>query len=212
MRSRTASINTVSFFAFQDIITSVVGIFVLITLIMMLELVQTKVGASGGVESVPAEVMAQLEELESEVAQLRQVHEKLQANAQKIADRNSFTLEQELATLTSQQRELDDELQDAIKRTEKLNKQLGEREASWETANGTRKRNWLKSAKKPSCLPMLSTRRSKPVLFLRRSSFDLPRSNGSRSIPGACRARTRCGRGNRCSNRRDGAIYSHISH
>jgi hypothetical protein len=40
-RRRRTQGSGVSFFAFQDIITSVVGIFVLIMLIMVLELVQT---------------------------------------------------------------------------------------------------------------------------------------------------------------------------
>lgn len=124
MRSRKSSINTVSFFAFQDIITSVVGIFVLITLIMILELVETKIGSKSSRVTVPAEMIARVAEMEQEVAKLGQLHERLQANAHVAAGRNAFTIEEELAALTRQQRDIDSELNVAVTRSEKLKKQL----------------------------------------------------------------------------------------
>lgn len=126
MRSRKSSINTVSFFAFQDIITSVVGIFVLITLIMILELVETKIGSKSSRVTVPAEMIARVEEMEQEVAKLGQLHERLQANANVAAGRNAFTIEEELAALTRQQRDIDSELNVAVTRSEKLKKQLAD--------------------------------------------------------------------------------------
>lgn len=130
MRTRRAAINTVSFFAFQDIITSVVGIFVLITLIMILELVQTKIGSAGQHASVSAIQLKQLEELEQEVAKLATVQSNLQAKAHKAATNNAFTLEEELSSLNRQQQEIDDELKAAIRRTSKLEEQLRNAESN----------------------------------------------------------------------------------
>ncbi len=77
MSRRKAQGPSVSFFAFQDIITSVVGIFVLITLIMMVDLV-TKTSSSakvhGAVEdtysSALNDLQDQLSKLETRSAQL----------------------------------------------------------------------------------------------------------------------------------------------
>jgi hypothetical protein len=81
---RKASGPSVSFFAFQDIITSVVGIFVLITLIMMVELVQRKGSTPASTKlledshsSVIADLMLQVEKLESRSKKLDSISTKI---------------------------------------------------------------------------------------------------------------------------------------
>ena len=86
MSRRKAQGPSVSFFAFQDIITSVVGIFVLITLIMMVDLVRRK-GASRATEHLVedtfsgaiADLEMQLEKLESRSKQLDSITAKIGA-------------------------------------------------------------------------------------------------------------------------------------
>jgi small-conductance mechanosensitive channel len=58
---------TVSFFAFQDIITSVVGVLVLVTLIMVLELTQQTVEAKSKDEMVRDTLSESLKSLEEEI-------------------------------------------------------------------------------------------------------------------------------------------------
>ncbi len=84
MSRRKASGPSVSFFAFQDIITSVVGIFVLITLIMMVELVQRKGSTPASTKlledshsSVIADLMLQVEKLESRSKKLDSISTKI---------------------------------------------------------------------------------------------------------------------------------------
>jgi adenylosuccinate synthase len=81
---RKASGPSVSFFAFQDIITSVVGIFVLITLIMMVELVQRKGSTPASTtllvdshSSVIADLVLQVEKLESRSKKLDSISTKI---------------------------------------------------------------------------------------------------------------------------------------
>lgn len=63
---------SVSFFAFQDIITAVVGIFILIILILALELAQRVEAASSGEVANIAPVAEAIETLEREVERLRE--------------------------------------------------------------------------------------------------------------------------------------------
>lgn len=84
MSRRKASGPSVSFFAFQDIITSVVGIFVLITLIMMVELVQRKGPTPASKKlledshsSVIADLMLQVEKLESRSKKMDSISTKI---------------------------------------------------------------------------------------------------------------------------------------
>ena len=69
---RRANGPAVSFFAFQDIITSVVGIFVLITIIMMIELVSKKVEGQSTGKRVADTLSASLKSLESDIVEMRQ--------------------------------------------------------------------------------------------------------------------------------------------
>ena len=97
MGKRRATSNSVSFFAFQDIITSVVGIFVLITLIMALELAQTVESASEtSSEGVSAELLASLASLEEGIEQMQAEFDALSSNQNASSGLNRFNREQAL--------------------------------------------------------------------------------------------------------------------
>lgn len=87
----------VSFFAFQDIITSVVGIFVLITLIMVVELAQT-VSDTGGSTSgnISREILETLATLEKEVSDLQAQFDNQTAAHAKSAGTNRFNRDDQL--------------------------------------------------------------------------------------------------------------------
>lgn len=108
---------TVSLFAFQDIITSVVGIFVLITLIMVLELAQTVADAgTATMESVSKALLDSLAMMELEVDQLQAEYDQLSEARGKMAGNNRFNREQRLADA---QRQIGQKKQ-AIERTIEL--------------------------------------------------------------------------------------------
>ncbi len=97
MGRRKAASNSVSFFAFQDIITSVVGIFVLITLIMALELAQTMENASeASSEGVSAELLASLASLQVGVEQMQGEFDALSSTQGATSGLNRFNREQAL--------------------------------------------------------------------------------------------------------------------
>lgn len=126
---------TVSLFAFQDIITSVVGIFVLITLIMVLELAQTVADAGAAtMESVSQAMLDSLAMLEQEVDQLQAEYDQLSQAQDKMAGSNRFNREQQLSA--AQQRlaqakqaierriELTEETQQSLVDAKKIEEQL----------------------------------------------------------------------------------------
>lgn len=97
MGRRRAASNSVSFFAFQDIITSVVGIFVLITLIMALELAQTVEDASEASSAgVSAELLASLASLEDGIEQMQAEFDALSSTQSASFGLNRFNREQAL--------------------------------------------------------------------------------------------------------------------
>lgn len=119
MSRRRAQGPSVSFFAFQDIITSVVGIFVLITLIMMLDLVQRTDSSSASQQLVADTFSAAITDLETQLAQLQKRSNELDVLASKIGAVQVFNkddIEKELRA--SIQR-----LNEQIERTEQLNRE-----------------------------------------------------------------------------------------
>ncbi|MFN9411410.1 MAG: hypothetical protein ACK56W_18290 [Pirellula sp.] len=84
----------VSFFAFQDIITSVVGIFVLITIIMMIELVSKKVEGQSNDKWVADTLSDSLKSLEDELADMRHRSEQLADQSRKVAGVQQFNVEE----------------------------------------------------------------------------------------------------------------------
>lgn len=119
MSRRRAQGPSVSFFAFQDIITSVVGIFVLITLIMMLDLVQRTGSSSASQQLVADTFSAAIADLEMQLEQIEKRSKELDVLASKIGAVQVFNkddVEKELRA--SIQR-----LNEQIERTEQRNRE-----------------------------------------------------------------------------------------
>ena len=98
MGKRRSTSNSVSFFAFQDIITSVVGIFVLITLIMAIELAQTVADASEpSSEGVSIELLKSLASLEVGTLEMQAEFDALSSAQNAASGLNRFNREQALS-------------------------------------------------------------------------------------------------------------------
>jgi seryl-tRNA synthetase len=116
---------TVSLFAFQDIITSVVGIFVLITLIMVLELAQTVADAgTATMESVSKALLDSLAMMEQEVDQLQAEYDQLSEAQGKMAGNNRFNREQRLAEAQQQIEQMQQAIERTIELTEETQQSL----------------------------------------------------------------------------------------
>lgn len=89
MRRRTMGPG-VSFFAFQDIITAVVGIFILITLILVLELTQRVEAASRPPTANVDQIKATIESLTAETKRLSQEYEQRIQRQSEVAEINEF--------------------------------------------------------------------------------------------------------------------------
>lgn len=92
---------SLSFFAFQDIITAVVGIFILITIILILELVQRVEAASVESKQAAQPVVDALEAIESEVARLRDDLESRTNEQAEFTEVNAFNRDEKLEELRS---------------------------------------------------------------------------------------------------------------
>lgn len=117
--ARKKSAPSVSFFAFQDIITSVVGIFVLITLIMMIELVSKKIEGQSSGNQVADTMSKTVALLESELAQLRQRASELSQQSSAVAGIQRFNVEEVRADLEKEIQRNEEQ----TKRFEALNQQ-----------------------------------------------------------------------------------------
>lgn len=99
---RKQAAPNVSFFAFQDIITSVVGIFVLITIIMLLELANRTVhGQSSGQQSSKAQSAA-LSAMQSEVTTLESRLEELKRVASSLGTSKPMNAEEKKKEIAKQ--------------------------------------------------------------------------------------------------------------
>ena len=79
----------VSFFAFQDIITAVVGIFILITLTLILELNQRVESASDAPESANPNIEQEVVDLEQQTVNLQRQYD---LRLQQLADMSEITV------------------------------------------------------------------------------------------------------------------------
>lgn len=120
MARRKAQGPSVSFFAFQDIITSVVGIFVLITLIMMVELVTRKASASGSNQAVDDTFSAVIVELQQQYEALEARSAKLDTMAKKIGSVQVFNRDEVTKELQASIQSLNEQLE----RTERRNQEI----------------------------------------------------------------------------------------
>ena len=115
----------ISLFAFQDIITSVVGIFVLITLIMVLELAQTVADASAAtMESVSQELLKSLAVMEQETEQLQTEYDLLNAAQMKSVGSNRFNRAQQLAEAEHELSQVANSIARTIEMTEETQQSL----------------------------------------------------------------------------------------
>jgi len=117
--ARKNSAPSVSFFAFQDIITSVVGIFVLITLIMMIELVSKKIEGQSIGDQVADTMSNTIALLESDLVQLQQRASDLTQRSSAIAGVQRFNADEVKADLETELKRNDEQ----AKRFETLNQQ-----------------------------------------------------------------------------------------
>jgi len=117
--ARKNSAPSVSFFAFQDIITSVVGIFVLITLIMMVELVSKKIEGQSTGNQVADTMSKTIALLESDLDQLQQRASDLTQRSSSIAGVQRFNADEVKADLENELKRNDEQ----AKRFEGLNQQ-----------------------------------------------------------------------------------------
>ena len=90
---------SLSFFAFQDIITAVVGIFILITIILILELVQRVEVASAGVAEPTKPIVDAANAIEDEVKRLRDELETRNRERAEVTELNSFNREEKFEQL-----------------------------------------------------------------------------------------------------------------
>lgn len=110
----------VSFFAFQDIITSVVGIFVLITIIMMIELVSKKVEGQSSEKRVADTMSASVNSLESELTEMRQRAEFLADRSKKVAGVQRFNAKEIRSDIEKRIRQV----QEQANRSEAVSQQI----------------------------------------------------------------------------------------
>ena len=110
----------VSFFAFQDIITSVVGIFVLITIIMMIELVSKTVEGQTDGSQVADNLSASLYSLEEELAEMRLRSETLSTRSKSVAGVQPFNVEEVRSDIEKRIQQVTEQ----TKRSEAVNQQI----------------------------------------------------------------------------------------
>lgn len=120
MSRRKAQGPSVSFFAFQDIITSVVGIFVLITLIMMVDLV-TKTSSSAKVREAFEDIYtAAIDDLQEQLAKLETRSAQLDVAATKLGNVQVFNKEEIAKELEASIQSLNQQ----VERVERRNQEI----------------------------------------------------------------------------------------
>ena len=102
---------SVSFFAFQDIITSVVGIFVLITLIMMVDLVSRKSSSASTAGAAEDTLSSVISDMQSEIQELQARSEYLFQRGKKVAGVQSLNKEEIREDMEKRLRSLNEQLQ-----------------------------------------------------------------------------------------------------
>ena len=117
MSRRRAQGPSVSFFAFQDIITSVVGIFVLITLIMMVDLVRRTGSSSASQELVADTFSVAIADLEMQLEQIEKRSRELDVLASKIGAVQVFNKDEIAKDLRASIQSLNEQIERAEKRT-----------------------------------------------------------------------------------------------
>lgn len=134
MATRRRKTTAFSLFAFQDIITSVTGVMILVTMILALELINRKVGSPANqteaVSESVVEAVESVKQLEDMLAKNQERIQQLKMQQGKIEDglRDHVTtdvdqIKSQLADLQEVQRNIADDLSDAEKTNEHVSKQ-----------------------------------------------------------------------------------------
>jgi hypothetical protein len=132
MARRRATGFSISFFAFQDIITSVVGIFVLITLVMMINLV-AQTATSQPVASKTADLYSDaIQDLEKQLAVLIARSNDLDKLASSVGTVQLFNKEDIVKELTQDLKAYDDQIERTKKRNFEI-QQLNSQQSQDET-------------------------------------------------------------------------------
>jgi len=115
---------SVSFFAFQDIITAVVGIFILITLLLVLELAQ-RVEAAGSTPTADiSSVVQMIETLQGEVERMTQELQQRIESQNETAGINEFNRQEETDKLEDKSKILQQQLATANEMATDLSKRI----------------------------------------------------------------------------------------
>ena len=115
---------SVSFFAFQDIITSVVGIFVLITLIMMVDLVSRKSSSASTAGAAEDTLSSVISDMQSEIQELQARSEYLFQRGKKVAGVQSLNKEEIREDMEKRLRSLNEQLQRAESKNRDIEKTI----------------------------------------------------------------------------------------
>jgi len=115
---------SVSFFAFQDIITSVVGIFVLITLIMMVDLVSRKSSSASTAGAAEDTLSSVISDMQSEIQELQARSEYLFQRGKTVAGVQSLNKEEVKADMEKRLRSLNEQLQRAESKNRDIEKTI----------------------------------------------------------------------------------------
>jgi hypothetical protein len=122
-RARRKTVD-VSFFSFQDVMTSVVGIFILIILIMVLQLVGSVARSQKSSGAISQDLLDSLATLELEVNRMQKRYDELQKNQSLTADVNLFNVNQRTAEMKSQLQDLEDRISRSNSQTQSLSQSL----------------------------------------------------------------------------------------
>jgi len=117
---------TVSFFAFQDIITSVVGIFILITLILVLELAQRVEAASSQPKADLTAVHESIVSLQSEIERMEDEMQTRVKSQQANATLNEFNRAEQIEEAKRRRDVATKQLASTAKQLEEIKTQLAE--------------------------------------------------------------------------------------
>lgn len=117
---------TVSFFAFQDIITSVVGIFILITLILVLELAQRVEAASSQPKADLTAVHESIASLQSEIERMEDEMQTRVKSQQANATLNEFNRAEQIEEAKRRRDVATKQLASTAKQLEEIKTQLAE--------------------------------------------------------------------------------------
>lgn len=116
----------VSFFAFQDIITAVVGIFILITLILILELTQRVEAAANRPSGNVDEIVATIESLRAQTDRLSDEYERRLAAERATAESITFDRDAEVQSLERALRAANQQIESGLQRAQTLQERLSQ--------------------------------------------------------------------------------------